>query len=87
MAGMPSADVPAPVTSPAPGVTDVDQFTIGPLEVPIPSDATSAVVTATETPAITVAITTPEPPSTTDPASADPPAPATPVEASPDFTG
>jgi hypothetical protein len=82
----------APVTAGVEG--DAERFTIGPLEVPVPADATAASVAITGfvEPVSVVVVggpttTTTVPPTSAPPAPAPAPAPADPVDSRPRFTG
>lgn len=104
ISGSSTVQVPAPVSGPAAGSTELidgDRFTIGPLEVPVPDDATSATVSSEQAYAVTVRITGADPSTTTTlatpsvdtpapgPAAPGPaaPDPAAPVPGAPDYTG
>lgn len=89
--------LPAPVAGPAGGsaeLYDGDRFTIGPLEVAVPADATSATISADQASPVTAVVTGADPATTTtlappavDRPAPDPPAPAAPLPGQPDFTG
>lgn len=93
VSGESTVRVPASVSGPAEGSTELydgDRFTIGPLEVAVPDDATSAEISAEQAYPSTVVVTGAELPTTTvvPPAiDAPTPAPAAPVPGEPDFTG
>jgi hypothetical protein len=99
LSGSSTVRLAAPVSGPAggsPDLIDGDRFTIGPLEVPVPDDATSATVSSEQANAVTVTITGADPSTTTTLAtpSVDTPAPgpeapdpAAPVPGAPRYTG